>query len=296
MRRALTLRQIDIFRALIETGTVSRAAELLGISQPAASKLLSNLEADSNLRLFDRNKGRLVPTAIALQLYEEVEKVFSGVGQIEKVIDALHRREQERLTVGVIPALGSFITQAVRRFAERHPDVAITVELRGSRYIAEWIGSRRVDIGMISEKFEVPYLRSQTLLRRELVCAMPPGHPLAEREYITAQDLRDVPVISYSTLNQTQQMVQSMFDEANIQPHCMLEVTTVQMICEFIAAGMGLAVMHPLAMGSMRDSLVTRPVRPAMRVGYQLCWFAQHRNTRLIEAFSEDIIAVARDM
>lgn len=293
MRRPLTLRQVNVFRAVIETGTVSRAAQMLNISQPAASKLLSNLEEDASLALFDRVKGRLIPTAMGLQLYEEVEKIFSGVSQIERAIDTLHRRRQERLAIGVIPALSLFMAQAVVRFARRHPDVVVTIEERGSQFIAEWIASRRVDIGMMSEKLDVPYLHSQTLIRRELLCAIPEGHPLAGRAEIAAEDLRDQPMIGYTTANQTHLMMMAMFDAAGIAPNIVIEATTAPLICQFVAAGLGMAVVHPLATGEVRQGIVLRPLRPATEVGYQLCWFAENRNNRLIEIFTEDILAVA---
>lgn len=294
MRRPLTLRQIDIFRATIETGTVSRAAEMLNISQPAASKLLSNLEQDANLTLFQRVKGRLIPTAVAMQLYEEVEKVFVGIGQIEQVIDAMQRRAQERLTIGVIPALSQFMAQAVVRFARRHPKVVVSIEERGTQFVAEWILNRRVDIGMMSEKIDVPHVRTQTLIRRELVCAIPKGHPLAARAEVTIEDLRDEPIIGYTTRSQTERAMMALFAGAGIEPNVVIEATSMPLICQFVAGGVGLGVVHPLGVGAIRDELVLRPLKPTSRVGYQLCWSADNRNMRLIEAFSEDVAALAR--
>lgn len=294
MRRPLTLRQIDIFRATIETGTVSRAAEMLNISQPAASKLLSNLEQDANLTLFQRVKGRLIPTAVAMQLYEEVEKVFVGIGQIEQVIDAMQRRAQERLTIGVIPALSQFMAQAVVRFARRHPKVVVSIEERGTQFVAEWILNRRVDIGMMSEKIDVPHVRTQTLIRRELVCAIPKGHPLAARAEVMIEDLRDEPIIGYTTRSQTERAMMALFAGAGIEPNVVIEATSMPLICQFVAGGVGLGVVHPLGVGAIRDELVLRPLKPTSRVGYQLCWSADNRNMRLIEAFSEDVAALAR--
>ena len=82
MRRHINLRQIEAFKGVIENGTVSRASQLLNISQPAMSKLIAHLEADTGLRLFDRVKGRLAPTEHAMRLYEEVGRIFAGVRQL----------------------------------------------------------------------------------------------------------------------------------------------------------------------------------------------------------------------
>lgn len=79
MVRRLNLRQVEAFKAVIEYGTVSRAAEMMNVSQPAMSKLIAHLEEDTALRLFDRVKGRLVATRRGMRLYEEIDRIFAGV-------------------------------------------------------------------------------------------------------------------------------------------------------------------------------------------------------------------------
>ncbi|NOW44951.1 DNA-binding transcriptional LysR family regulator [Novosphingobium sp. SG751A] len=97
MPRQVNLRQIEAFKALIENGTVSRGAEVLNISQPAMSKLISHLEMGTGLKLFDRVKKRLAPTNHAMRLYQEVDRIFAGVRQVESAIDTLRREEQGRI-------------------------------------------------------------------------------------------------------------------------------------------------------------------------------------------------------
>jgi DNA-binding transcriptional LysR family regulator len=122
--RPINLRQIEAFKAVVDCGTVSRAAEMMNVSQPAISKLIAHLEEDAGLRLFDRLKGRLAPTRRGMRLYEEVERIFAGVRQIENAIETIRRDEQRRLLIGVMPALsGSFIQQATSNFLAQQPDV-----------------------------------------------------------------------------------------------------------------------------------------------------------------------------
>ena len=77
---------------MIEHGTVSTAAAVLHVSQPAISKLIANVEADAALHLFDRFKGRLTPTEPGIRLYAEVDRIFSGVQQVENAVDAIRRQ------------------------------------------------------------------------------------------------------------------------------------------------------------------------------------------------------------
>src|SRR3954454_15854910 len=117
MARRINLRQVEAFKAVIEYGTVSRAAEMMNVSQPAMSKLIAHLEEDTGLRLFDRLKGRLAPTRRGMRLYEEIDRIFAGVRQVENAVEAIRREEQGQLLVGVMPALSrSFIQQATMGF------------------------------------------------------------------------------------------------------------------------------------------------------------------------------------
>jgi molybdenum-dependent DNA-binding transcriptional regulator ModE len=111
--RRVNLKQIEVFKAVIEHGTVSSAAAALNVSQPAMSKSIAQLEADCEIRLFDRVKGRLAPTEQGMQLYDEIYRIFSGVQQVENAIDALHRQAQGRLLIGVMPGLSGGFVQRV---------------------------------------------------------------------------------------------------------------------------------------------------------------------------------------
>ena len=97
MPRRITLRQVEAFKAVIEHGTVSRAAEIMHVSQPAMSKLIAHLEEDTGLTLFDRLKGRLAPTQRGMRLYEEIDRIFAGLRQVENAIDTIRRDQQRRL-------------------------------------------------------------------------------------------------------------------------------------------------------------------------------------------------------
>ena len=101
----MRLRHIEVFHAVMQTGSVSKAAELLGISQPAASKVLSHAESALGFRLFERIKGRLRPTAEAALLFVEVEKIQDGMGQVRSLAENLQRRPEGRLHIGCLPSL-----------------------------------------------------------------------------------------------------------------------------------------------------------------------------------------------
>ena len=159
MPRHINLRQVEAFKAVIENGTVSRAAEMLNISQPAVSKLIAHLEEDTGLKLFDRVKGRLAPTARGMRLYEEIDRIFAGIRQVENAVDTIRREQEGQLMIGVMPALsGPFIQQATMSFLQGRPGVFCSVQSRSSQWIVDWLVTRKLDVGLISSRIENPYV------------------------------------------------------------------------------------------------------------------------------------------
>ncbi|WP_439495355.1 LysR substrate-binding domain-containing protein [Bosea sp. (in: a-proteobacteria)] len=294
MPRAVTLRQIEAFKALIEHGTVSRAAEVVNISQPAASKLMMHLESDSGLKLFDRYKGRLAPTAQGLRLYEEINRIFVGVRQVDSAIASIRREEQARLVVGVIPALsGAFIQRATMSFLMRNPNVYCLIKSPSSQWIAEFVLTRKLDVGLVTARIDNPYILTEPLLEHPLLCIMPIGHPLAQREVVRPEHLNGVPFVSFNTDTYTGQKVRSMFEKYEVKANVVLTADANPTVCQFVAAGLGISLVHPLFIAGMEKSVVARPFEPAIPLDFLLCFARDARNTDLISEFANETKAMA---
>ena len=173
MPRQINLRQVEAFKAVIENGTVSRAAEILHVSQPAMSKLIAHLEFDTGLKLFDRHKGRLAPTENGIRLYNEIDRIFAGLRQVENAVDAIRREEQGRISIGVLPALaGSFIQRATTSFLRDRTNVFCSVHSRSSWEIVDWVVARKFDVGLVDGGFKNPYVTLEPLMEQPMVCVM----------------------------------------------------------------------------------------------------------------------------
>jgi DNA-binding transcriptional LysR family regulator len=294
MPRATNLRQIETFKALIEQGTVSRAAEVLAISQPAASKLLVNLESDSGLKLFDRRKGRLAPTAQAMRLYEEVARIFMGVRQVESAIAVIRREQQGRLVVGVIPALaGAFIQRATMNFLKRNPNVYCLIKSPSSQWITEYVLTRKLDVGLVTARIDNPYVVTEPLLEHPLLCIMPIGHSLARRKVIRPEHLNGVPFVSFSADSYTGQKVASMFEKYKVSANVVLTADANPTLCRFVAGGLGVSLVHPLFIAGMEKLVVARPFEPAIPLDFLLCFARDARNAHLISDFVNETKAMA---
>jgi DNA-binding transcriptional LysR family regulator len=294
MRRPLNLRQIEAFKAVVENGTVSRAADILHVSQPAVSKLLLHLEHDTGLQLFERVKGRLIPTKRGIRLYEEIDRIFAGVSQIESAVDFIQREDQGRLVVGVMPALaGSFIQRATIGFMRQCPDVYVSIHARSSQFIADWLVTRQLDIGLISPRIGSPFFDAEPVMEHPLVCIMPPNHRLAEKSVIRPDDLDGEAFISFAAESYTSQRIAEIFDAYNVRAKFVLDATVAPTVCEFVAAGCGVSLVHPLFADGVADRIVMRPFEPVVPFYFLICRARETRNVGHVKIFSEAMRAAA---
>ena len=297
MGRPLNLRQVEAFKAVIENGTASRAAELLRVSQPAVSKLLGHLEEDTGLKLFERVKGRLVPTRQGMRLYEEIDRIFVGVQQVERAVESIRREEQGRLLVGVMPGLsGTFIQRVTMAFRRHRPDVHVTIHVRSSQFIADWLIGRQLDVGLIRSRIDNPYVDAESFMEHPLVCILPLGHALTGKRVITPSDLHGQSFVSFSPDSYTGLQIAGMFEKCDVRANILLETNVAPTVCEFVAAGLGVSLVHPLFVDDIRHGVAVRRFQPTLPFDFQVCRARDSRNASLVEIFVEETRLAASRM
>lgn len=297
VKRQVNLRQIEAFKAVIEQGTVSRAAEILYISQPAVSKMLNYLEEDSGLTLFDRVRGKLAPTRQGMRLYAEIDRIFAGLRQLEQAIDSIRRDEQSHLNIGTLPALGgSFIRRVTLNFLKTHPDITLSIHSRSSQIVTEWLVTRQLDLGLVNGLVDNTYLTREPLIEHALVCALPPAHPLCKKKVIRPRDLDNLPFVTFFFMSQTRQLVETLFEDNNVRLNVVLETDNAPSVCEFVASGLGVSLIHPLFAGGMHERIVLRRFEPEVYFRFQLCRMPASQNSSLVDAFFQEVRSVADEV
>jgi len=292
--RPINLRQIEAFKAVIENGTISRAALMLHISQPAMSKLIAHMEADTGLRLFDRLKGRVAPTEQAMRLYEEVDRIFAGVRQVANAVDAIRREAQGRLAVGVMPALaGSFIQRATSGFLQSHPNVFCLVQSLSSQWVVDRMVMKKLDFGVVSAGIDNPNVALEPLMEHPLVCIMPLEHPLTARGHIEPPDLDQVSFVTFHPDAYVGHVIERVLDTYKVRLKSVLITNVAPTLCEFVAAGLGVSLVHPLMLSGLENRLAVRRFEPEIPFNFQLCRSIDNRNAPLVEAFAQESRAVA---
>ena len=191
-------RQLEVFTAVMRAGTVTEAARLLNISQPALSQVLRHTEDDLGFALFTREKGRLKPTPEAQELYPEAERLFGELeGLRRKTADLrLGRAGLVRIGCSPPPAM-SLLPRVMAAFRARHPDIALRCNVAPVQSLHTML--REGDAAMaLALTDQMPQeIEVEVLGRTGFCCLLPAEHPLAGQESIGLGQLSDAFVISY---------------------------------------------------------------------------------------------------
>lgn len=264
----MNLRQMEVFRAVMLTGSVNGAAELLHVSQPAVSKLLANAVRHSGLALFERVKGRLVPTPEAQQLYAEVEHLWRGVERVRDVTRALADPQTGTLRLAVSASLASHLApRAVALLCERLPRLKVSVEVLIAPIMVDALLDRSSHLGIGMQPNAHPNLVAIRSYACRLACAMPADHPLARLTEVTVADLRGQRVIGPPSNTPYGQSLRRAFGKSADAIDVSVEVRSASTACWFAQAGAGIAVVDSAAVsGDSFRGLAVRPFRSRERL------------------------------
>jgi DNA-binding transcriptional LysR family regulator len=240
----LSLRQIEIFRAVMITKTVSGAAQMLGASQPGLSRMLRHIEDRLRFRLFDRTRGRLVPTQEAHVLFAEIEHVYKGFEDLDHIVKRLAKGEDRLFRVGASPSLGhSVVPRMLARLTSNYPGLNIQFDILSVEQVVDYLALQRGEYALTVYPVEHPNILSSRIGAGRMVCAVPADHPLAEKGRIAIADILAERIISFRRDTPHGQVIARMFEQAGLE----LEVATFVRFAEtavaFVANGMGVALV-----------------------------------------------------
>lgn len=258
----LNIRQIEVFRAVMITGTIRGASELLFVSQPAVSRLLSHTEERIGFPLFQRIRGRLHATLEAKKLFHEVEIVYDGVQRINEMARELFEHQEGILNLVASPSVGQMlIPTAMASYRHTHPNVKLTFHYLNHIPLTERLLKRQADMAITILPINHPNLEQEELAAASLVCICPYNHPLSRRAVLQIKDLLAYPFISYEKNSPFGVMVQSMFEESGETLRPVIEVGSPQNACALVQAGAGIALVDQFSARSWSASrFVTRPI------------------------------------
>lgn len=293
----LNPRQLEAFRTVMLTGSMTIAAESLQISQPAVSRLIRDLENVLSLRLFRREGNRLIPGTEAQFLYAEVDKFFQGIERIEQVADDLVTLRTGTLRIGAMSTLGiGVLPEGIRRFVQDRPEVKVSLDVRNSLNVLELVSANQLDIGFVQiPTGEYPGIITLALPPVNAVCVMHRHDPLTIREVVSLQDLQGQRLVSLSANNPLQRRIASMLEASGVQCTSTLETTSAHSACALVAAGLGVTLCDPFtAFYSKHPAITHRPLDRAITFEVSMVFPGHQQRSRLTSDFMQVMEAIFR--
>ncbi|WID97854.1 LysR substrate-binding domain-containing protein [Bosea vestrisii] len=287
-------RQLETFAAVMKAGTISRAAELLGVTQPGVSRAIAELERSLGFMLFDRIRNRIVATPEGKLFYAQVQASFLGMDTLRATAARIRDHGAGQLRVGSLSALGSsLVPRAVRRFRDRRPDIAVTLMVLPSRDVRDGVASGAFDIGLAADEIDTSGVLHQPFVQPRALCAMPLGHPLAEKELIKPADLDGVPFVAYVPEDRARQRLDRIFAEAGVKPRIVVETIYAATVCALVAEGVGIGLVSPYAVaGADPSRLVLRPFEPEVQSRSLLILPLDRPKSQLVRDFIDCLMEV----
>lgn len=283
----MKFRHVEIFRALMLTHSVTRAAEQLQTSQPTASRYLAELEEEIGFPLFERAHGRIVPTHEAQALYEEVARSFVGLGEIEKAAADIAAFRADRLRIASISSLAlGLLVPMVPGFCAEHEGVEIALNMFSFEEVVANVAAGRCEVGFVAYPVDRPGVVEHNLIRAHAVCVMPSDHPLARLDVVTPHDIDDTPFISLAHDIPSGKRIDAIFARAGVTRRMGVETQAAAVVCELVEAGAGIAIIDPFTAHARRSrATAIRPFRPAAPFGFRYILRSDRPPSRLTQRF-----------
>lgn len=295
--RPLDLTQLRAVLAVRETGTVTRAAEHLGLSQPAVSRLIAALESELGFVVFERSRKRMVMSARGTKFLDEAQSALRSMARLAVLAGELRRGSHGLLRVGAIAPLAlGLVARAVAIHSRKIPNITIEIEVLGRLAQLEELRAGRIDIALAAMPFSGAGLRIEPILEADAVCLLRSDHRLARRAELGPADIADEALV----LGRPESIVRQRLDDTFRQSNLMQKVASVAdntpLVVALVAAGVGVAVTHAFPEDTLPANVVTRRFRPRIPFTYAIVTQAGDFRSLAIAEFSKTLRSVSQEI
>jgi DNA-binding transcriptional LysR family regulator len=271
----MELHQLEYFVAVAEEASFTRAASRVHVAQPGVSAQVRRLESELGQRLLDRSGRTVRLTGAGSAVLPFARAALDAVASARLAIDELAGLVRGQVTVGMVSGCAlPVLAELLAGFHQQYPGVAITLTEDNSDRLVEMLGDGRLDLALIGSAGEPENQEISTvvLIDEELVAAAAPGHPLASRETVTVQALRDVPLVSLPRGTGVRAALDAACAAAGFEPRIVFEASALPMVVTMAAQGLGLAVVPESVANAGTAPVIVPIVNPSVRSRLELAW------------------------
>ena len=291
----VTFRQLEIFRALVATGSISAAAKDANVTQPTASVHLRDLSEAVGMPLYEVIGRKVYLTEVGKELAKAAQGVRSEWLTFEQSVQGIKGAESGLLRVGMVNTAQYFAPRMLGSFCAARPKVEVAMALLNRDGVIERLRANQDDLYIMSRPPENLALTCQPFMPNPLVVVAPRGHALAKRGKLRPEDLAVDRFIARETGSGTRLAVDEFFRRLQNVPEVRFELGSNEAILEAVAGGMGLAIVSAHALrASARTDIITLEVEGfPLQSSWQIVHPSGRRLSPLAAAFRDHLIAQA---
>jgi DNA-binding transcriptional LysR family regulator len=258
-----------MFAAVVQTGSFSRAAEALNISQPAISKGVRDFELQVGCRLLNRSPKGVVPTMEGLALSRHAETLFAAERAAEEELSALRGLHNGSLRIGASTTIATYmIARYLGAFHRAHPGVDLHLVSANTRDIAEQMSAQDIDIGLVEGPIEERNIVAEPWRTDVMKLIVAPDHAFAAaKEAIDPKRLDDEVLILREPGSGSREVVTQALTAHSIEPLRTLEIGSTAAIKQVVAAGLGVSIVSAV---SVKDQVQLGHLKIAAMQGVQI--------------------------
>jgi len=296
----MRLRHIEVFQAVMETGSMSAAARLIHLTQSAVSRSVANAELQLGYPLFHRVGGRLVPTTEGLALFEESSGIFERLESLKRTAHNLKCGEQGLVRVAAIPAVcHKLLPDVLARFHCEHPNVSCEVHTVHKRQIAAELLTRSVDLGLDYYSISHPGVQARALGVGPLYAMLPGRHARSLAQGISAVHLIELlatlPMVALTDDDPLYMAFMRYCEHQGFRPTGRIQVQTSQLAEELVARELGWTVVDFRTAAMRRKDVVVTPLQPYVECTLNAFFAKNHSPTLLARRMADTVRVVLKE-
>jgi DNA-binding transcriptional LysR family regulator len=277
-------------------GTSVSAARKMNITQPAISRLISDLEDSLGFRLFNRAKGRLEPTIAGVRFYRSVEENFLGLERLTQVAANIRNEAPEGIAIACLPVLATSIMPLILlEFFKFHPHIPVTVDSCGGPEILVRLQDMKVDMALCLAFPSMAGIEVEPVMKMNVMCAVPVGHRLAEKDVVTPEDLDGENMIGWVPItSQGYKEELNSLENADSHPRHVIKTHTSHTRYAMVANGLGVSIVEPFAAKIWcNNGVVVKPFASNISHEYILAYPGGGIRSELMHDFREAALKIA---
>lgn len=243
----MNVSQLRTFVEVVDHGSFSEAARVLGISQPAVTMQIQALEADLGATLLDRGYRKVEVTEAGQTLLPHARRVLAEIEEAHHSIEALADTVSGRLTLAASTTPGQYVLPRILgSFLHEFPEVGVSLRVYDTSEVVERVESGDAHLGMIGAEVHGARVHYEQLGSDDLVLICPPGHWLASRKRVAFSDITDEPFIVREAGSGTRMVAEDVIRRGGVDPaelKVVMELGTNEAIVSAVEGGMGLGIV-----------------------------------------------------